>query len=108
MFFNILIRTKILGRETAIEACLAEPSAPMETGVSYNKQRLHKVRYLRELLSTNDEVNESIRPLLRVSRDSIVRTAKNGVCAGQFPAAGPFGAFSYCMKTPSSVLRGPA
>ena len=42
----------------------------METGVSYNKQRLHKVRYFRELLSTNEEVNESIRPLLRLSRDS--------------------------------------
>src|SRR6478672_2392581 len=47
----------------------------METGVSYNKQRLHKVRYFRELLST-EEVNESIRPLLRVSRDSIVRLQK--------------------------------
>src|SRR6266536_4767748 len=39
----------------------------MESGVSYNKQRLHKVRYFRELLSTNEEVNESIRPLLRLS-----------------------------------------
>lgn len=39
----------------------------METGVSYNKQRLHKVRYFRELLSTNEEANESIRPLLRLS-----------------------------------------
>src|SRR5713226_5140412 len=48
----------------------------METGVSYNKQRLHKVRYFRELLSTNEEVNESIRPLLRLSRDSIVRLQK--------------------------------
>ena len=48
----------------------------METGVSYNKQRLHKVRYFRELLSTNEEVNESIRPLLRLSRDTIVRLQK--------------------------------
>jgi transposase len=48
----------------------------METGVSYNKQRLHKVRYFRELLSTNEEVKESIRPLLRLSRDSIVRLQK--------------------------------
>ena len=48
----------------------------METGVSYNKQRLHKMRYFRELLSSNEEVNESIRPLLRVSRDSIVRLQK--------------------------------
>jgi transposase len=48
----------------------------METGVSHNKKRLHKVGYFRELLSSNEEVNESIRPLLRVSRDSIVRLQK--------------------------------
>jgi transposase len=45
----------------------------METGVNYNKQRLHKVKYVRELLATSEEVSESIRPLLRVSRDTIVR-----------------------------------
>jgi transposase len=48
----------------------------METGVSDNKQRLHKVGYFRELLSTNKEVHENIRPLLRVSRDTIVRCQK--------------------------------
>ena len=48
----------------------------METGVSHNKQRLHKVKYFRELLATNEEVNESIRPLLRESRDTIVRLRK--------------------------------
>ena len=45
----------------------------METGVSYNKQRLHKVGYFRELLSTNEDVHESIRPLLKLSRDTVVR-----------------------------------
>src|SRR6266699_1373874 len=48
----------------------------METGVSHNKRRLHKVGYFRERLSSNAEVNESSRPLLRVSRDSIVRLQK--------------------------------
>src|SRR5579859_7676421 len=48
----------------------------METGVSHNKQRLHKVKYFRELLESNEEVNESIRPLLRVSRDTIARLQK--------------------------------
>jgi transposase len=48
----------------------------METGVTHNKQRLHKVGYFRELLSTNEEVHESIRPLLRLSRDTIVRCQK--------------------------------
>jgi hypothetical protein len=45
----------------------------LETGVSHNKQRLHKVKYFRELLATNKEVDESIRPLLKLSRDSIER-----------------------------------
>jgi|GEM_PF-370656 len=48
----------------------------METGVSYNKQRLHKVGYFRELLSTNEDVHESIRPLLKLSRDTVVRLQK--------------------------------
>lgn len=48
----------------------------METGVSHNKQRLHKVGYFRELLATNKEINESIRPLLRLSRETIVRLQK--------------------------------
>jgi transposase len=38
-----------------------------------NKQRLHKVSYFRELLSTNEEVHPSIRPLLKLSRETIER-----------------------------------
>ena len=45
----------------------------LETGVTHNKQRLHKVKYFRELLATNPEVDESIRPLLKLSRESIER-----------------------------------
>jgi len=48
----------------------------METGVSYNKQRLHKVGYFRELLSSNEEIHPSIRPLLQLSRETIVRLQK--------------------------------
>src|SRR6185369_11983807 len=48
----------------------------METGVTYNKQRLHKVGYFGELLSSNEEVQENIRPLLRLSRDMISRSQK--------------------------------
>ena len=47
----------------------------METGVSYNK-RLHKVGYFAELLTTNEEVNESIRPLLKLSREMICGSQK--------------------------------
>src|ERR1700722_1537135 len=48
----------------------------METGVSYNKSRLHKVGYFAELLSSNEEVNQSIRPLLKLSRETINRSQK--------------------------------
>jgi transposase len=48
----------------------------LETGVTHNKQRLHRVKYFRELLSGNDEITESIRPLLQLSRDTIVRLQK--------------------------------
>ena len=48
----------------------------METGVSYNKQRLHKVGYFAELMTTNKEVQESIRPLLQLSREMISRSQK--------------------------------
>jgi transposase len=48
----------------------------LETGVSYNKSRLHKVGYFADLMSTNEEVNESIRPLLKISREHIVRTQR--------------------------------
>jgi transposase len=47
----------------------------METGVTHNKQRLHKVGYFRELLAGNEEVSESIRPLL-LSRETIARLQK--------------------------------
>jgi len=45
----------------------------METGVSHNKQRLHKVGYFGELISNHEQVHENIRPLLRLSRETIVR-----------------------------------
>jgi transposase len=48
----------------------------LETGVSHNKQRLHKVGYFGELLATNKDIDDNIRPLLRLSRETIVRLQK--------------------------------
>ena len=48
----------------------------LETGVTHNKQRLHKVGYFSELLATNKDIDDSIRPLLRLSRETIVRLQK--------------------------------
>ena len=60
----------------------------LETGVSHNKQRPHKVKYFRELISNNEEVHENIRPLLRLSRETIVRCQKTEYALGEFSAAG--------------------
>ena len=48
----------------------------MEAGVSYNKQRLHKVGYFRELLTTNQEINDGLRSLLRMCHETVVRLGK--------------------------------
>jgi len=45
----------------------------MEAGVSYNKQRLHKVGYFRELMATNPGINDGLGSLLRVCRETVVR-----------------------------------
>jgi hypothetical protein len=42
----------------------------LETGVEHTKSRLHKVGYFRRLMTTNSEIDESIRPLLRISREN--------------------------------------
>jgi transposase len=48
----------------------------MEAGVSYNKQRLHKAGYFRELLATNPDIDEGLRSLLRQCRETVVRLGK--------------------------------
>jgi transposase len=48
----------------------------METGVSYNKLRLHRVGYFSELMSSNEEVSDSIRPLLKLCREHIDRSIR--------------------------------
>src|SRR5579863_4020622 len=48
----------------------------MEAGVSYNKQRLHKAGYFRELLATNPDIDEGLRSLLRQCRETVVRLSK--------------------------------
>jgi transposase len=49
----------------------------MEAGVSYNKQRLHKAGYFRELLATNPDIHEGLCSLLRVCRETVVRFERN-------------------------------
>ena len=48
----------------------------MEKGVTHTKRRLHKVGYFAELMAENKEIDASIRPLLKLSREHIVRAQK--------------------------------
>jgi transposase len=48
----------------------------METGVEHTRSRLHKVGYFRRPMTTNSEIDDSIRPLLRLSRETIERCQK--------------------------------
>ena len=48
----------------------------METGVSYEKKRLYTQRYFEEVVWNHPEVSAHIRPLLRVSRESILQCRK--------------------------------
>ena len=48
----------------------------MESGVVYNKQKLHKVGYFKELMETNQDIGRELRPLLTICRETIVRIGK--------------------------------
>jgi hypothetical protein len=40
----------------------------MEVGVSYNKQKLHKVGYFKKLPASNPDIHEGLRQLLQPPR----------------------------------------
>jgi transposase len=48
----------------------------MEKGVTHTMRRLHKVGYFSELMAGSEEIDASIRPLLKLSREHIVRAQK--------------------------------
>ena len=66
---NLLVR-QMVQMKIKISALL------MEAGVSYNKQRLHKAGYFRELLATNPDIDEGLCSLLRLCRETVVRLQK--------------------------------
>jgi transposase len=76
----------------------------METGVSYNKLRLHRMGYFADLMATNEEVSESIRPLLSLCREHIDRSIRLaisycGLCSAEKSSA------DKVMRTPISKQR---
>jgi transposase len=60
----------------------------MEAGVSYNKQKLHKVGYFRDLLKGNADINEGLRCLLQLCRETLVRLQKTESGLGRWSAIG--------------------
>jgi len=87
----------------------------MEAGINYNKQRLHKAGYFRELLATNPDIDESLRMLLRQCREMVVRLSKTEnalICSLQhdrllterverlmsIPAIGPITALTWALE----------
>jgi transposase len=48
----------------------------LETGVTYNKRRLHKVGYFGEMMSTNADITDAVRPLLNPTRGMIRPSGK--------------------------------
>ena len=47
----------------------------METGVSYNKQKLHQKRYFAQLLQQSAELPSALKPLLKIGRETVDRAA---------------------------------
>jgi transposase len=66
---NLLVRQMV-------QMKIKTSSLLMEAGVSYNKQKLHKAGYFRELLATNPDIGEGLRSLLRQCRETVVRLGK--------------------------------
>src|SRR5713101_7780335 len=69
----------------------------MEAGVSYNKQRLHKAGYFRELLATNQDIDEGLCSLLRsLERDSLLIDRVERLMT--IPAVGPITALTWALE----------
>jgi transposase len=66
---NLLVRQMV-------QMKIKTSSLLMEAGVSYNKQRLHKAGYFRELLASNPDINEGLKSLLQLCRETVVRLQK--------------------------------
>src|SRR5271170_6075957 len=48
----------------------------MESGVTYNKEKLHQQGYFHRVLPANPEIDPSLWPLLKLTREMIERTQK--------------------------------
>jgi transposase len=95
---NLLVR-QMVQMKIKISALL------MEAGVSYNKQRLHKAGYFRELLATNPDIDEGLCSLLRLCRETAVRYLERDSLLMErlerlmtIPAVGPITALTWALE----------
>jgi len=84
------------GAPCAIGTCLVRQAVQMknkiavllmEAGVSYNKQKLHKVGYFRELLATNQDIDEGPETVVTAVPGDGGAPGENGKCAGAIAGA---------------------
>jgi transposase len=87
----------------------------MESGIEYNKQKLHQKKYFQELLKTAEHLPESLLPLLKLSRTTLdtfgtmerqlVRAIQSDSlfgnrieCLMTIPAIGPITAITWALE----------
>jgi transposase len=71
-----ILRYRNLVQRQAVQMKNRVSGLLMETGVTYDKLRLHRMGYFRRLMSTHEEISDSVRPLLTLCRDHIDRSIR--------------------------------
>jgi transposase len=71
-----ILRYRNLVQRQAVQMKNRVSGLLMETGVPYDKLRLHRMGYFRELMSSEEEIQGSIRPLLKLCREHIDRSIR--------------------------------
>ena len=86
----------------------------MQAGVTYNQEKLHHTGYFKELLTSNPDIDESLRRLLQQCREGLVRLRKTGALVRSLerdpflaqrverlmtiPAVGPITALTWALE----------
>ena len=96
----------------------------MEAGISYTKEKLHYRGYFNQLMANQEEIDETLRPLLRLTRENIVRLRRTEAALVRsfrrdplltervkrlmsIPAVGPITALTWILEV-GDVKRFPA
>ena len=69
-----ILRYRNLVQRQAVQMKNRVSGLLMESGVTYDKLRLHRMGYFGRLMATNEEIKASVRPLLKLCREHIDRS----------------------------------